>query len=289
MSVIQRSTTADVPGKQLVVVPHQVVVDIDYDCVSNRIFWSDISGHVIRSASVNGTQINSTFAEELRSPEGIAVDWSSRNVYYADSIKDEIGVLSMDGRYQKALIKEGLVNPRALAIDIDNRHLYYSDWHRENPHIGRVELDGKNNQVFVSDDIRLPNGLALVHSRKELCWVDAGNQRLSCTRTDGTARRVVYAPLEYPFGLTIHNDERFYWTDWRDHKVHSVTIYGAEYTTLTPAAGGRGKLYGILSIPQTCKGGKCATAAYYRMHDEQRRLRPSVHAWQIRCYVPLPR
>lgn len=152
----------------------------------------------------------------------------------------------MDGRYQKALIKEGLVNPRALAIDIDNRyrigcyrcnnlnvfrHLYYSDWHRENPHIGRVELDGKNNQVFVSDDIRLPNGLALVHSRKELCWVDAGNQRyanasvksssyirfrLSCIRTDGTARRVVYAPLEYPFGLTIHNDERFYWTDWRE-------------------------------------------------------------------------
>lgn len=134
MSVIQKSTTADVPGKQLVVVPHQVVVDIDYDCVSNRIFWSDISGnstpaevgnsdlgHVIRSASVNGTQINSSFSEELRSPEGIAIDWASRNVYYADSIKDEIGVLSLDGRYQKALIKEGLVNPRALAIDIDNR------------------------------------------------------------------------------------------------------------------------------------------------------------------------
>lgn len=61
------------------------------------------------------------------------------------------------------------------------RYLYYSDWHRENPHIGRVELDGKNNQVFVSEDIRLPNGLALVHSRRELCWVDAGNQRYSGT------------------------------------------------------------------------------------------------------------
>lgn len=60
----------------------------------------------------------------LQSPEGIAIDWSSRNVYYADSVKDEIGVASLDGKYQKTLINEGLVNPRALAIDLRNR---YSD------------------------------------------------------------------------------------------------------------------------------------------------------------------
>lgn len=57
----------------------------------------------------------------LKSPEGIAVDTSSRNVYYVDSIKDEIGVATLDGKYQKAIVNEGLVNPRALAIDLRNR------------------------------------------------------------------------------------------------------------------------------------------------------------------------
>lgn len=57
----------------------------------------------------------------LRSPEGIAIDWTSRNLYYIDSIKNELGVLSLDGKYQKALLTEGLVNPRAMVIDIDNR------------------------------------------------------------------------------------------------------------------------------------------------------------------------
>ena len=171
-----------------------------------------ISDHVIRSSTVNGTDLNSNFASELKSPEGIAIDWSSRNLYYVDSLKDEIGVVSLDGKYQKALIKEGLSNPRGLEIDLIGRKLYYSDWDRKNPHIGRVDLDGKNNEVFVSTDIHLPNGLAIVQSTKELCWVDAGSQRLSCIGLNGQNRRLVYAPLEYPFGLAVRNEESFYWT-----------------------------------------------------------------------------
>jgi len=260
MSIISRPTAPEVVGRQLVVVPHQVVVDVDYDCTTERIYWSDISNHVIRSASLNGTEQSSFLESELKSPEGIAIDWSSRNLYYVDSIKDEIGVMSIDGKYQKTLVKEGLTNPRALEIDLIGRKLYYSDWHRENPFIGRVDLDGKNNEVFVNQDIHLPNGLAIVQSTKELCWVDAGSQRLSCIGLDGSHRRLVYAPLEYPFGLAVRNDERFYWTDWKDHQVHTVSIAGHGYTAFPPSVGGGGKIYG-LTVPSKCQGtpSACAT------------------------------
>uniref|UniRef100_A0A915ESB5 EGF-like domain-containing protein n=1 Tax=Ditylenchus dipsaci TaxID=166011 RepID=A0A915ESB5_9BILA len=254
MSLIQRSPiNLEVPGKQLVVVPHQVVVDIAYDCHSKQIYWSDISGHSIRSVSLNGSNLQSSYSSELRSPEGIAIDWSSRNLYYVDSIRNELGVVSLDKSYQKALLTEGLVNPRALVIDMHNRHLYYSDWHRENPHIGRIDLDGSNNQVFVSEEVHLPNGLALLPGRRELCWVDAGSHRLSCIGLDGSGRRAVYAPLEYPFGLTCFQEQRFYWTDWNDHKIHSVSIYGDGYNVFAPGAGGKGKIYGILSLPLKCQ------------------------------------
>ena len=59
--------------------------------------------------------------QELSSPEGVAVDYSSRNIYYADSGKKEIGVASLDGKYQAVLVEEGLVNPRALTIDLTDK------------------------------------------------------------------------------------------------------------------------------------------------------------------------
>lgn len=60
-------------------------------------------------------------------------------------------------------------------------------------------------------------GLAVLLERRELCWVDAGLQQLSCVGLNGLNRRVVYAPLQYPFGLTVHNEQRFYWTDWSEY------------------------------------------------------------------------
>ncbi|KAK6756777.1 hypothetical protein RB195_014916 [Necator americanus] len=254
MAIFQRGVNPETPGKQLIVIPHHIAVGLDYDCKEDRIIWSDISGHSIRSASLNGTDHKSFYAADLNSPEGVAVDWSSRNVYYADSLKDEIGVASLDGKYQKALVTEGLVNPRALALDLHNRHLYYTDWHRENPVIGRVDMDGQNNRIFLNDDIHLPNGIAILPNRRELCWVDAGNHRLSCIGLDGNNRRVVFAPLQHPFGLTHNNEARFYWTDWKDNRIHSVGIYGDGYASFPISLGGSGKVYGILSVPKHCTG-----------------------------------
>uniref|UniRef100_A0A1I7XLN5 EGF-like domain-containing protein n=1 Tax=Heterorhabditis bacteriophora TaxID=37862 RepID=A0A1I7XLN5_HETBA len=210
MAIFQRGTNSEIPGKQLEI------------CTT---------GHSIRSSSLNGTDHKSFYAEDLNSPEGIAVDWSSRNVYYADSLNDEIGVASLDGKYKKALITEGLVNPRSVALDIQNRHLFYTDWHRENPFIGRVDMDGKNNAVFLNDDIHLPNGITILPNRRELCWVDAGNHRLSCIGVDGKHRRVVFAPLQYPFGLTHDKENKFYWTDWKEYAFRITTYTFLFYMT----------------------------------------------------------
>lgn len=254
MSIIQMALGPSDSWKQITIIPHQVVVSIDYDCVSDRIYWSDVSGHTIHSAFINGSDVLHHFADELRSPEGIAIDWSSRNIYYADSMKNEIGVLTIDGRHKKTLLTDNLRNPRSLAIDFANGHLYYSDWARESPKIGRMNLDGTSNQIFISDDIHLPNGIVILPNKRWLCWVDAGNQKLSCIGLNGKDRRVVYAPLEYPFGLTCIGEERFYWTDWRNYKVMSVNVYGSGYQEWVPRVGGKGKMYGILGVPLKCQG-----------------------------------
>ena len=53
----------------------------------------------------------------LSSPEGVAIDWVSKNMYWTDSGLDRIEVSRLDGTKRKTLISTGLVNPRSIVVD----------------------------------------------------------------------------------------------------------------------------------------------------------------------------
>ena len=53
----------------------------------------------------------------LGSPEGVAVDWISKNLYWTDSGTDRIEVSRLNGTHHKTLFSDDLVNPRAIAVD----------------------------------------------------------------------------------------------------------------------------------------------------------------------------
>ena len=57
---------------------------------------------------------------DLGSPEGIAVDWLSRNIYWTDSGLDRIEVSRLDGKDRKTLFDTDLVNPRGIVVDAPN-------------------------------------------------------------------------------------------------------------------------------------------------------------------------
>lgn len=60
MYLVQRGVMQEDRGRQLIVVPHQIVVGVDYDCRDEKVFWTDVSGHAIRSANVNSSRSNVT-------------------------------------------------------------------------------------------------------------------------------------------------------------------------------------------------------------------------------------
>ena len=53
----------------------------------------------------------------FQSPEGIAIDFLSRNMYVTDSGLDVIAVANLNGTYKKTLISENLDDPRAIVLD----------------------------------------------------------------------------------------------------------------------------------------------------------------------------
>ena len=63
------------------------------------------------------TKIILKFLSGFQSPEGIAIDFLSRNMYVTDSGLDIIAVVSLNGTQRKTLISENLDNPRAIVID----------------------------------------------------------------------------------------------------------------------------------------------------------------------------
>lgn len=54
---------------------------------------------------------------EVYSPDGIAVDWFSRNLYWTDTGSDLIQVARLNGTSRKVIISDGLDEPRAIVLD----------------------------------------------------------------------------------------------------------------------------------------------------------------------------
>lgn len=152
---------------------------------------------------------------DISSPEGIAVDWISRRLYWTDSTKDTIEVANLDNPHiRSVIIDKNLVNPRGIAVDPQTSKIYWSDWNREAPKIESANLDGTEREVQLkSPDVNLPNSLAINPTTGELCFADAGVNRIGCIDVYSQRSRIVVENLSYPFGLTISGDH-FYWTDW---------------------------------------------------------------------------
>uniref|UniRef100_A0A915JIE6 EGF-like domain-containing protein n=1 Tax=Romanomermis culicivorax TaxID=13658 RepID=A0A915JIE6_ROMCU len=122
MSLVLRGLKENDTAKNLIVVPQQIAVGLDFDCRQTKLFWTDVTGHALRSANADGSNVTLVTDKGLESPEGVAVDPTSGNIYYADSQSDIIGVIRSDGTFNYPLIKDGLVNPRALAIDFVDKY-----------------------------------------------------------------------------------------------------------------------------------------------------------------------
>jgi len=72
----------------------------------------------MENEAVNGAYLHVCFTYVgLGSPEGVAVDWISKNLYWTDSGTDRIEVSRLNGTHHKTLFSDDLVNPRAIAVD----------------------------------------------------------------------------------------------------------------------------------------------------------------------------
>ena len=56
-------------------------------------------------------------SKDLRSVEGLAVDWLSENLYYTDSVMGTISAVRLQNPQDVRILLTGLGNPRDIVID----------------------------------------------------------------------------------------------------------------------------------------------------------------------------
>ena len=75
----------------------------------------------------------------------------------------------------------------ALTQCLPDRYLYWSDVSDNNPHIGRIGMDGTNRTVILKDQISDPWGLTLDYSNDRIYWTNDA-VKIESANLDGTNR-----------------------------------------------------------------------------------------------------
>ena len=100
-------------------------------------------------------------------------------------------------------------------------HIYWAGL-GQTPTIERARLDGTERNVFISNGIQTPNGLALDEADKKLYWAGKdfhGYGIIEALSLDRLTRNVIFRRSGYhPFSLDIFQDF-VYWSDWEKNAV----------------------------------------------------------------------
>jgi len=54
---------------------------------------------------------------EVMNPDGVAIDWISRNIFWTDTGTNRIEVARLDGSSRRVIISDELDEPRAIVVD----------------------------------------------------------------------------------------------------------------------------------------------------------------------------
>lgn len=208
------------------------VIALDYSLRAGRLFWSDISTDMIRSAHLNGTGIRTVVQWGLETPAGLAIDWVHELLFWSDSGTRRIEVTTLDGQLRTALAANELAKPRAVAVHPGEAMVFWTDWGSDEelsvagPRIERAFMDGSERQAIVAEGLFWPNGLTVDYSAERIYWADAKHHVIESSSLEGTERRKILSTgLPHPFALTLFED-LMYWTDWNTKKIsaaHKVT------------------------------------------------------------------
>jgi len=101
---------------------------VPYSYIYRYIFWTDWgeSNPNIERASLSGTNRKVLVSSNIRYPNGLVLDYTSRKLYFCDSHYHRIESINYDGSDRRVLYSDDKILPFDLALY--HNTLFWSDW-----------------------------------------------------------------------------------------------------------------------------------------------------------------
>ena len=214
-------------------------VGIDFDWNKNYIYYSDVNSVKSQISRVKVVSSNESTAfptpevlhqQNLKNPDGIAIDWVAKNLYWCDKGLRTIEVSKDNGKFRTVLIDNKLDKPRAIVLDPYRKFLYWTDWGSV-PHIGRAGMDGSDSKYIVTGNLGWPNALTISFETNELFFGDAREDHISICDMDGKNRKIV-AHRKFNPSLNLHHifsiavwEDKIYFSDWESKSIEYCDKY----------------------------------------------------------------
>ncbi|XP_033629378.1 low-density lipoprotein receptor-related protein 1-like isoform X2 [Asterias rubens] len=209
---------------------------LDFIYSTQTVFMVDSASGNISRATVavdrsGGRQrrqaVQQTIVSGLTNPRGIAVDWVTSKIYWVDATRNTINVAQENGRNQLTLVGTQLRQPHAIVAHPSNSWIFWTEIGRR-PLISRIDMDGVNRMVIVSNDLQYPTGLAIDYVHDKLYWADSKAARIEMADLNGDNQKVVIrfqTDSERPFAIDVFEDW-IYGTTEPSKKIFKVNKFG---------------------------------------------------------------
>ena len=183
---------------------------------------------------IENSIVPETVSYNVKTADGIAVDWINKLLYWTDTGLNQITVSTFDGKKSVVLIGDNLDEPRAIAVDPESGLMFWSDWGTEGK-IERAGMNGQGRTAIATTGVSWPNGLTIDYDLDLVYWIDAKERSISAVDFMGGNRRVIVSGQDrimHPFSITVFEDY-LYWTDWTKETVERADKFtGSNQTTV---------------------------------------------------------
>ena len=131
------------------------------DATNEKLYWIDTKNRKIQRGNLDGTNVE-VLLTNISSPTGISLDPDNGKMYFLSrSNTTNMGSVTrtnLDGTNIELLIPD-LLSPVGLTIDTTSAKIYWNGGGQkglvngQGPRIGMADLDGKNVEYIVTNDV----------------------------------------------------------------------------------------------------------------------------------------
>lgn len=230
--------------------------DVEFDPVSQKLYFSDVGNHTIKRMNPDGTGVQ-TLLSSLSSPIGVELDLTNGKMYWSDSLDTTIRRANLDGTDVETILTAGTLGD-VYHFDVDpvGGYVYWAA--RSLRQIRRAPLAGGPAEIL-STTPDWTHGISLDLASGRMYFTEGFRRQLWRSNLDGSSR----VPLHtFPADATVGDLEldlvggHIYLSDNAATRIWRVNLNGSSAVPVVDLADPPpANLLGIAVVPIPEPGG----------------------------------